>query len=251
MTADITAAARLVSYAATPRALPARDTAYAELVTRYLTDPVFAETVQDVAIGLGLELRVDPVAGVMAFSDSDGPLRRRLSDIVRTQAGRSAVESRVLFALVLLAVARTAFPQAVHLSDTVRVARVEPEAVMSYLDRLVEEIGAGAGDALADQEEAEEGWRAWGHLRVARSAMARFSSQEKVGLIRRVCGFLEDEGHLRASDDKDGMWWRTTPRFRFAVHGLVTDSQVVPALRALIATDLLPSGDAEPEELLS
>ncbi len=249
MTTDVSSAARLVSFAADPRRLPARDPGYAELVARYLGDPAFAETVQAVAMGLGLEVRVDQVAGVMAFSESDGLLRRRLSDIVTVQPGRNANESRVLFALVVLAVARTAFPQAAHLSDPVRIARVDRDVVMSYLDRLVEEIGAGAGDAEADREETEEGWRAWAHLRVARAAMARFSSREKAGLIRKVCGFLEDEGHLRASEDGDGQWWRTTPRFRFAVHTLVTDSQVVPSLRAMIAADMLPSGDGEPEEL--
>ncbi|MGH9280681.1 MAG: hypothetical protein ACRD12_21635 [Acidimicrobiales bacterium] len=249
MTGDTAAAARLVSFAATPRALPARDPAYAELVVRYLAEPAFAEVVQDVAAGLGLEVRVDQVAGVLAYSDSDGPFRRRLADIVTVQPGRNANETRVLFALVVLAVARTAFPQAAHLSDTVRVARVDADTVMSYVDRLVEEIGAGVEDAEADREEAEEGWRAWSHLRVARAAMARFSSREKAGLIRRVCGFLEDEGHLRPSEDGGGQWWRTTHRFRFAVHTLVTDSQVVPALRALVAADVLPSGDGEPAEL--
>lgn len=251
MTTEVAAAARLVSYAVTPRALPARDPGYGELVQRYLAEPAFAEVVQDVAAGLGLELRVDEVAGVVAFSDSDGPFRRRLSDMVKVPSGRGVTESRVLFALGLLAVARTAFPQAAHLSDRTRLARIEPDIVISYLDRLVEEIGAGAEDAEAGRPDAEEGWRAWGHLREVRASMERHSSQQKIGLIRRVCGFLEDEGHLtRQGDQRDGVWWRTTPRFRFAVHTLVTDSQVVPALRALVSVDLVPSGDGEPEDVL-
>lgn len=250
MTDDVVAAARLVSFAAAPRALPARDPTYADLVARYLADPVFAEIVQDVAVGLSLELRVDPVAGVMAFSDSEGFFRRKLADMVKTQPGRNANETRVLFALTLLAVARTAFPRAADLLNPVHVARVESSTVMAYLDRLVEEIDAGAGDAEADREEAEEAWRAWAHLRVVRADYSRHSSQQKAGLIRRVCGFLEDEGHLRQGEDRDGSWWRTTPRFRFAAHCLVTDSQVVPALRLLVSTDLLPSGDTEPVDVL-
>lgn len=249
MTAEVVSAARLVSFAAAPRVLPARDPAYADLVARYLNEPAFAEVVQDVAIGLGLELRVDPVAGVVAFSDSEGYFRRRLAEMVRTPSGRNANESRTLFALTLLAVARTAFPHAADLLNPVHVARVESSAVMAYLDRLVEEIGAGAQDAEADQEQTEEVWRAWAHLRVARSAFERYSSKEKAGLIRRVCDFLEAEGHLRPGDDRNAAWWRTTPRFRFAVHTLVTDSQVVPALRLLVASDLLPSGDGETGDL--
>lgn len=249
MTAEVVAAARLVSYAAAPRVLPARDPAYADLVARYLDQPAFAEVVQDVAIGLGLELRVDPVAGVVAYSDSEGFFRRRLADMAKTPAGRNANESRTLFALTLLAVARTAFPHAADLLNPVHVARVESNAVLAYLDRLVEEIGAGADDAEADKEEAEEVWRAWAHLRVARAGFSRYSSKEKAGLVRRVCDFLETEGHLRHGDDRNAGWWRTTPRFRYAVHTLVTDSQVVPALRALVAADLLPSGDSEPAEL--
>ncbi|MGQ0744190.1 MAG: hypothetical protein ACT4OS_07635 [Acidimicrobiales bacterium] len=250
MTMDITAAARLVSYAAMPRALPARDTVYAELVERHRDDPAFADVVADIAAGLGLELRVDEVAGVVAYADSDGPLRRRLSDIVRSRSGRSASESRVLFALVLLAVARTAFAQPAHLSDRTRIARIDPDVVISYLDRLVEEIGAGAQDAEAGHLEAEEGWRAWSHLREVRASMERHNSQQKAGLIRRVCDMLEDEGHLvRQGNERDGLWWRTTPRFRFAVHTLVCDSLLVGELTSLVSADLFPAGgDSGPGE---
>lgn len=245
MTADVVAAARLVSFAAAPKVLPARDPAYADLVARYLSDPAFVEVVQDVATGLGLELAVDPVAGVVAHSDSDGFFRRRLADMAKTPTGRNANESRTLFALTLLAVARTAFPHAADLLNPVYVARVESGAVLAYLDRLVEEVSAGAEDAEANKEEAEEVWRAWAHLRVARAGFSRYSSKEKAGLVRRVCDFLVDEGHLRPGDDRNAAWWRTTPRFRFAVHTLVTDSQVVPALRMLVDPDLLPPEPAE------
>lgn len=251
MTNDVIAAARLVSYAAAPRSLPARDPDYADLVTRYLAEPAFAEVVQDVAVGLGLELRVDPVAGVVAHSDSDGSFRRRLTEMVKVRPGRSANETRVLFALALLAVARIAFPHAADLVNPVFIARVEERDALALLDRLVEEIGAGAADAEADRVEAEESWRAWAHLRAVRAGFERHSSQDKAGLVRRVCVFLEDEGHLtRQGDDRGSITWRTMPRFRFAVHALVTDSQVVPALRLLVAGDLLPSGDGEPVDVL-
>lgn len=252
MSGDIASAARLVSYAAAPRALPAREPAYADLVDRYLADPAFAEIVEDVAVGLGLEVHVDKVAGVMAIADSDGFFRRRLGDMVKVAAGRSTNETRVLFALALLAVARIAFPNAADLVNAYYATRIDERDAVALLDRLVEEIAAGAEDAVADQVEAEEAWRAWAHLRTVRSGYERQSAKDKAGLVRKVCSLLEDEGHLiRQGDDRSGMTWRTTPRFRFAVHTLVTDSQVVPALRHLpAAADLVPSGDADPSEIL-
>lgn len=252
MTGDVIAASRLVSFAARPRAIPGgREPEYSELVSRYMADPVFADVVEEVAIGLGLELRVDPVAGVVAYSDSDGPFRRRMSDIIKTQTGRNPAEHRLLFGLTLIGIARIAFPQPAQLSDRTRIAQVSADTVVAYLDRLAEEIGAGAGDAEASREEAEEGWRSWAHLREVRAGMERHSSQDKVGLVRRVCVFLEEEGHLAQVGERRDATWRTTPRFRHAVHNLVTDSEIVPALRALVAADLLPAGGVDPEHLLS
>lgn len=254
MSADSAAAARLVAFAATPRAQPVRDAAYRELVERYLAEGSFADLADQIAAGLGLQLTVDPLAGVLATSNSDGPFRRRLTDIVKSQPGRSMSESRVLFGLTLLGIARTAFPQGAHLLDSSRVAQVRPDAVIAYLDRLAQELGGDAGDAEADLVEAEEGWRAWSHLREVRSGMARYSVQDKVGLVRRVCSFLEEEGHLtRLGGGRDEAWWRTTPRFRLAIHGLVSDSTTVGALRTLLSAgagaDLLPAGDVDPETL--
>jgi len=249
VTSDVTEAARLVSFAARPRANPVREDDYGELVRRYLGDPVFAEVVDQVAVGLGLELRVDPFAGVVAHSDSGGPFQRRLSDIIKSRPGRNPDETRLLFGLTLLGVARTAFPQAAHLSDRTRIAQITPEAVVAYLDRLAEEIGAGAGDAEAGREEAEEGWRSWAHLREIRAGMERHSTQDKIGLVRRVCTFLEEDGHLTRKGEGNAITWSTTPRFRHAVHNLVTDSEIVPTLRAMVAVDLLPAGDVDPEDL--
>jgi hypothetical protein len=249
LTGDVAAAARLVSYAATPRAQPARDASYAELVARYLAEPGFAEVADDVAAGLGLNLSVDQVSGVVAFSEPDGPFRRRLGDIIKSSAGRTMDETRLLFGLTLLGVARNAFPRASHLLDPTRVAQINPEVVVAYLDRLSEELGAGAGDAEANRTETEEGWRAWAHLREIRSGMARYSVQEKMGLVRRVCTFLEEEGHLVRQGDSRDAWWRTTPRFRRGVYSLLTDSETVPALRAIVAVDFVPAGDVDPDDL--
>ena len=51
---DVESAARLVAHGMRPKALPARDPAYADLVRRYREDDAFADTVQRVASGLGL-----------------------------------------------------------------------------------------------------------------------------------------------------------------------------------------------------
>ena len=51
---DVESAARLVAHGMRPKALPARDPAYADLVRRYREDDVFADTVQRIASGLGL-----------------------------------------------------------------------------------------------------------------------------------------------------------------------------------------------------
>jgi hypothetical protein len=220
---DLTDAARLVGWAARPKERPARHADYTALVRRYLDDADFSVTCDQVATGLGLSLVVDADVGVVAIADADSPLRMPLSDFVKrtTPTGR-----RALPGLVLLAVAKVAYPHPAHLDDAQRVPRVSVAAVVEYLNRLVERIGEGSPDPDADRPDDGELWRSWHALRQARSHAERTSIAERTGLTKRVCRFLEEHGHLALVSDADGGTWRAAPRFRLAVTSMTEDSVI-------------------------
>jgi hypothetical protein len=237
---DVVDAARLVAWGARPKERPARHEVYERLVRRYHDDDGFAETCELVATGLGLELVIDRDVGTIAIAESDSPLRMPFSDFMR----RVNETKRALAGLVVLAVAKIAYPHPAQLDDPQRVPRVTAAAVVEYLNRLVERIGDDEGDPDAAQGDSEL-WRAWAALRQARSHATRSSAADRAGLVKKVCTFLEGEGHLSPlpGDDKT---WRATPRFRIAVRSMVEDSTVFGALVEL-ETGNIDTSPARPD----
>lgn len=241
---QIARAGRLVAWAARPKERPGRHADYKELCDEYRDNlDGFAETADAVAAGLGLTLTVDEQVGVIAVADSDSPFRVTVADVIKRVGSN---ERRVLVGLVILAVAKTAFPHPSHLDDPLRVGRVSVASAVEYLNRLVERIEENAPDPEEGDSALTEVWRMWDALRQTRYDAQRFSTTERAGLVRRVCGFLEDEGHLAAVSKDDGGTWRATPRFRLAVKTMAEDTDVYAALIDLIArAETTDSGEAD------
>jgi hypothetical protein len=229
---DLVDAGRLIGWGARPKERPARHADYTLLVKRYVEEAEFAYICDRIASGLGLALTIDRDVGVVAVAEAESPLRMPLSDFMRRAAPNSR---RALPGLVLLAVAKVAFPHPSHLDDPQRVARISVAGVVEYLNRIVERVGEGGGDAVADRPDDGELWRSWDALRQARSHAERASAQERAGLVKKVCNFLDEEGHLSAVSGDDGGTWRATPRFRIAVTSMVEDSTVYAALLTLVS----------------
>ena len=224
---DLADAGRLLGYCARPKERPARDARYQRLVQRYDEDAEFAQVCDSVAAGAGLTLIVDGDVGVIATAGGDSPLRMPLSQFM---ARTNPTGGRALSGVVLLCVVKVCYPQPQHLDDPLRVARVSAAGVTEYLERLVARFADEAGDPDADRPEERELWREWAALRRGRAAAQRASAKDRVGLVKKVCRFLEDEGLLlRASDDDDGTW-RATPRMRLVARSIVEDSDLFRAL---------------------
>ena len=62
------------------------------------------------------------------------------------------------------------------------------------------------------------------------AAAQRASAKDRLGLVKKVCRFLEEVGLLlKASDDDEGTW-RATPRMRLVARSIVEDSDLFRAL---------------------
>ncbi len=114
-----------------PKALPARDAGYAELVRRYRDDDGFADTVQRVASGLGLVvLAVGPQSGRSCWPRSRSRCSR--SGWTSTRGAprwQNRQADKVLHGLAHLAAAALAFPRPDDLGDDSYVGRVSVDQV--------------------------------------------------------------------------------------------------------------------------
>ena len=92
---DVESAARLVAFGMRPKALPARDPGYADLVRRYREDDAFADTVQRVASGLGLVvLAVGPASGLVLAAVEDSVFEIRMDSTRGARCWPTATPTR-------------------------------------------------------------------------------------------------------------------------------------------------------------
>lgn len=239
---DLADIGRLLAYAARPKELPARTEAYRELVDRYLQDEQFALAADRVAAGTGIALHVDPVAGAVAVADADSPFRMPLAEFRKN----TYPHERALLGIVVLSVARVAYPTSDRLDDDQRVAVVAVSSVVDYLNRLIDRLSeAAAADPEDSDDSLIELWRQWVRMRQDRFDAKRVSIKDRLGIVKRTCEYLEEQGLLQRRSDEDGGTFRATHRFRLAVTALVEDSDLYTGLVELIDKPASPTGDAD------
>jgi hypothetical protein len=229
---DLADIGRLLAFAARPKELPARSEPYRALVERYLHDEEFALSAERVAAGSGITLHVDPIAGVIGTADAQSPFRLPLAVWRRNTYDRE----RALLGVVVLAIARVAYPSSDRLDDDQRVATISVAGVVDYLNRVIERLSEAAdADPAVGDDALIEVWRHWARMRQDRFDAKRVSIKDRVGIVKRTCEFLEEQGLLQRRDDGDGGTFRATHRFRLAVTSLVEDSDLYTALVGLTA----------------
>lgn len=239
---DLADIGRLLAYAARPKELPARTEAYRELVARYLQDEQFALAADRVAAGTGIALHVDPVAGAVAVADADSPLRMPLAEFRKN----TYPHERALLGIVVLSVARVAYPTNDRLDDDQRVAVVAVSSVVDYLNRLIDRLSeASAADPEDSDDSLIEVWRQWVRMRQDRFDAKRVSVKDRLGIVKRTCEYLEEQGLLQRRSDEDGGTFRATHRFRLAVTALVEDSDLYAGLVALTDKTASPAWGAD------
>ncbi len=156
---DTTAAARLLRYAVTPSARPTSGSDYRTLLDRYRADAEFAEGVVAIAEGLGLYVHAASPLGLIATGDSDGPFRVTLDNSglpLRASPAASRLQDRLLFGLVLVAVAAYAYPTGEALIETT-TPTVRAADLNRFLTRKAEALAALARTEGVDEMDAQLG----------------------------------------------------------------------------------------------
>ena len=229
---------RILAWASRPRETPGRDDDYHRVVTRYRNEPDFAAAVDAVFAGAGLCLAVDERDGVIVTATQDSPLRVTVTDIMK----RAQPYHRAVIGAVILAVARTAYPEGSMLDDPDRIAVFTTQSVVNTLDRAAQiHADATREDGELDEDRVES-WRRWLALNEARPNALRRSMGDRPGAVNRVCRFLADAGYLTARGDTDGGTWLARPRFRHAVAALCEDSELYALVNGL--AELTSADDA-------
>lgn len=140
---------------------------------------------------------------------------------------------RSVMGAVILAVARTAYPESGMLDDPDRIAVFTTQAVVDTLDRAAQQLADETTEDSDVDENQVEAWRRWLDLPPARPQSQRHSAGERPGAVNRICNILAKAGYLNAKGETDGGTWSARPRFRHAVADLAEDSDLYSVLNNL------------------
>jgi hypothetical protein len=182
---------------------------------------------------------VDLRDGAVTFAEGDSPLRVTVTDVMK----KAQPYHKALVGVVILAVARMAYPEPAMIDDPDRIAVFTTQGVVDALDRLA----AGHSDEANDDSPADEDlvatWQRWIDLSTARPNAQRRSPNDRAGVVNKVCKLLVDAGYLTARSDTDGGTWATRPRFRHAAARLSEDSDLYRLVNGFHGT-----ADGDPDQ---
>lgn len=213
---------RFFAWASRPKETPGRNEDLQRIVTRYIDEPDFAAAVDRVLSGAGLDVQVDERDGIIVTARHHSLLRLHVTDVMK----RAQPHHRTVIGAVILAVARTAYPESGMVDDPDRIAVFTTQSVVDTLDRAAQRLADEATEDSDADEEAVEGWRRWLDLPLARPNQQRMSANDRAGVVKRVCAIFAEAGYLNLRGNTDGGTWTARPRFRFAVAELTEDSEL-------------------------
>jgi hypothetical protein len=165
---------------------------------------------------------VDERDGIIVTARHHSMLRLHVTDVMK----RAQPHHRTVIGAVILAVARTAYPEAGMVDDPDRIAVFTTQSVVDTLDRAAQRFADETAEDSTVDEEVVEGWRRWLDLPLARPNQQRMSANDRAGAVKRVCTLLAEAGYLNLRGATDGGTWTARPRFRYAVAELTEDSEL-------------------------
>jgi hypothetical protein len=243
---DVESAARLVAHGLRPRALPARDPGYAELVRRYREDDGYADTVQRVASGLGMVvLAVGPQTGIVLAAVEESVFEIRMDEYARRTQLANRQADKVMHGLAHLAAAALAFPRPDDLADDTYVGRVSVDQVDGAVREACRALdarvaGTAEADPVSDAPQLEEVWRAWLRRPEATATKdGRAGEATTRGIVGKALRFLAEQGFLVAVGTEGA--YRTTPRYQVQVRELAAQR----TFDELLALGVLPASAGE------
>lgn len=221
---DVGAASELIAFGLSRSARPVDGSDYRNLLDRYRTEIRFKDIVDTIAEGLGLEVLGTPRTGLVLAPDPSGPFATRLADL-RTMTS----EEKLVFGLILLALAAYAYPNDVDLDD--------PDTKLIDVIKVDEFIRAAiSGLKAMDAPDGSAGERAHAAADVYEdlpSLIPTRTGRRAVGCTLRsieiVCEWLVKQGAAREAKSLGPDTYQLTDRFRL----LVADSAGSQALEVL------------------
>lgn len=236
--ADIVAAARLVRHALIPRERPTPDSEYRELLDRYQTDVSFAEIVERVAEGLGLDLHPPSPLGLLLSGRVDSPFAVTLENCgLPIRTGDQRLQDRRCFGLVLLAIITYLYPNGEALIDPssrpVRAADIE-----RFLEQRIKRLINLDTDPDDPEEQLSAAASAWHELPQLRPTQTgRVGRDCHRWYVGTTLDFLVTQGRARretALDDETGEAYVLNDRFRI---GLADVSEALIAEMSTVAQE--------------
>lgn len=219
---DVRAAAELINFGLARRHRPVERSEYRTLLDRYRAELRFKDVVDTMAEGLGLEVLGTPRAGIVLVPDPGGPFATRLGDL------RAMTEDeRLVFGLVLVAIAAFAYPHDVDFDD--------PEAKLVDIPRIDEFLRAaiaapGMMAALPHGDRSRVAAEIYLDLPAfVPTTTGRRARGCTLRAVEEVCGWLVAQGAAREATALGPDTFRLTDHFRL----LVGDSAGNAALEAL------------------
>lgn len=234
---DISSAARLLRHALNPKERPTPASHYRELLDRYQTDVNFAEIVDRIAEGLGIDIHQISQLGLLISGRVDSPFGVNIDNcgLPVRKSGEQRLQDRRCFGLVLLAIITYAYPSGEALIDPsnrpIRATDIE-----RFLEHRIRRLLTL--DVEADEPEAQlcDAARAWDDLpQLLTTEHGRVSRGCQRWYVNATLTFLVDQGRARrepALDDESGEAFVLNDRFRIGLaevsEGLIAEMNSAP-----------------------
>jgi len=220
---DAFACGRLLRFALSPKLRPSQDPEYAALVARLRSEPLLLAAFKGVLEGAGLMLLAADDYGVVVGCEDDGPFAMNLGDF----RGSMSASDRMVYGLLLLAIAAWCFPRAEQLEQpSSAVARVSVLPLIEWLVELCQRLaGQDTEDPVEQHPELRQAWREVLRPAPARpTATGRRSASSLAGMVVHCLKALEGQGLMRHDSDEQGGTWKSTRAYRIQVRELAANA---------------------------
>lgn len=233
---DVFLAAQLIGWGLRVNKRPALEPGYRELLRRYLEEPLFRETVRELARGLAMVVLDVSEHGVALGPLEGSAFALRPSEFRKVERA----EERLLDGLVQLGIAVTVFPRARDLEEEATLAR--PAILVKDVEDLMRSLCArfhaeakGQPDPTASEEEQglSEAWRTFSRRQpTADTKDGRRAPGTTLRIIEENLERLCELGCFLRSQRGEAVSYQPTWRYQIQVRELAASAAYARVRRA-------------------
>ena len=235
-------AGRLLQWGLDPRARPAQEPEYQELIDRYLDQGDFRHLVREVARGLGLTVLDVGEHGIILAPVEESLFALRPAQFRPTS---SSTDDRLIDGLIQLTIAATIFPRARDLEEDPAIARpptsideVE-ETLRSLCDRIAEEHRDQPDPVVSEEEPGiYEAWRVYqGRLAAMETRDDRRAPATTRRFVEQGLDRLKEFGCFTKESNGEATVYQPTYRYQVLVRELAATSAYKALSRLIDETE--------------